>query len=71
MGPVQLGHVHFETSTLSKGDTERTDEYMTLGLWGDLKVKDVNQGVNNMAFAAMGLDVMTRGQCEDRGDGRE
>lgn len=44
---------------------------MTLGLWGDVKVKDVNQSVSNMAFAAMGLDLMTQGQHEDRGDRRE
>lgn len=71
MGSVQFGHFHFETSRLSKGDTGWADEYMTLGLWGDVKVKDVNQSVNNMAFAAMGLDLMTQGQHEDRGDRRE
>lgn len=43
MGSVQFVHVHFETSRLSKGDTEWTDEHMTLGLWGDVKLKDVNQ----------------------------
>lgn len=40
---------------------------MNLGLTGDIKFRDVNQGVSNMAFAAIGLDVMTYGLCEDRG----
>lgn len=40
---------------------------MNLGLTGDIKFRDVNQGVSNMAFAAIGLDVMTYGLREDRG----
>lgn len=63
MGSVQFGHIHFETR-LSKGDTEWTEEYRTLGLWGDVKVKDVNH-------VAMGLNGMIWEQHEGRGDQRE
>lgn len=58
MGSFHFGHVHFETfSGHSKGNTEWIDGYMNPGLKGDIKFRDVNRGVNTMAFAAMGLDL--------------
>ena len=57
MGSFHFGHAHFETfSGHSKGNTEWIDGYMNPGLKGD-KFRDVNQGVNTMAFASMGLDL--------------
>lgn len=66
---VQFGHVHCEMSIRhSKEDTEQTDGFMNLGLKGDFKVKNVNQGVNNMAYTMMGLDAIAQGMREHRGE---
>lgn len=40
---------------------------MNLGLKRDVTVTDVNQGVDLMAYAAMGLEAVPWGVHEDRG----
>lgn len=51
LGLVQFDDVYFEiVIRYLKGDIKQIDGFMNLGFKRDVKVRNVNQGVNNMVF---------------------